>query len=111
MAVKDMGVITVTFKKTTVAQMRNEKRGMSWDSYALHLLKGDHQGAKAECVKCGQKLESEDVDLSPRDLARINNWSSITVEGSAKAIGFICNECILHQAAKASPGDAINYGK
>ena len=89
--------ITVTFRKTTVARMRNEKRGMSWNDYMLHLMKADHQGSKAECVRCGQKLESEDVDLSPRDLARMNNWSSITVEGTDKAIGFICNQCILKQ--------------
>lgn len=89
--------ITVTFKKTTVAKMRNDKRGMSWNNYALHLLKVDKQGVKAECVKCGQKLESEDVDISPRDLARMSNWSSVTVEGSDKAIGFICNECIMRR--------------
>lgn len=89
--------ITVTFKKATVARMRNEKRGMSWNDYMLHLMKADHQGSKAECVRCGQKLESEDVVLSPRDLARMNNWSSITVEGTDKAIGFICNQCILKQ--------------
>ena len=94
MAVKGTGVVTITFKKTTVAKMRNDKRGMSWDNYALHLLKVDKQGVRAECVKCGQKLESEDVALSPRDLARMNSWSSIMVEGSDKVIGFICNECI-----------------
>ena len=90
----DIGVITVTFKRTTVNKMRQEKRGMSWNDYALHLLKVDKQGSRAECVRCGRRLETEDVDLSPRDLARTNNWSSITVAGSDKAIGFICNECI-----------------
>ena len=97
MPVEASDSITITFKKTTVAKMRNDKRGMSWDNYALHLLKVDKQGVRAECVKCGDKLESEDVDLSPRDLARMNNWSSITVEGTDKAIGFICNQCILKQ--------------
>jgi len=105
MAMKDTGVITVTLKTSTVAQMRNDKRGMSWDDYMLHLMKADNQGAKTECVKCGKKLESEDVDLSPRDLARVNGWSSIAVEGSDKVIGFICKECISYQAAKENPGD------
>ena len=94
MTIEKSDSITITLKKTTVAKMRNDKRGMSWDNYALHLLKVDKQGVRAECVKCGDKLDSEDVDLSSRDLARMSNWSSVTVEGSDKAIGFICNECI-----------------
>jgi len=94
MAVKDTGVITVTFKKSTVGKMRRDKRDMSWNNYALYLLKVDHQGVKTECVKCGRKLESENVDMSPRDLARKAGWSSVAIEGSNKTIGFICKECI-----------------
>lgn len=95
MSIKGAEDITITLKRTTVAKMRNAKRGLNWNDYVLHLMKADRQGARAKCVFCGDTLETEDIYKSGSDLSRENGWSEIAVKGRLNGIGFICRKCAL----------------
>lgn len=94
MAIRDSSKITITLDRTTVAILREKKRGMAWDAYMHSLLRLESQGSRAECMRCGKVLESDDISKSPKALAKENGWIEITASGRENVIGFVCPNCL-----------------
>lgn len=97
MAIEGTENITITLRRTTVKKMKDEKRGMSWNEYVLHLMRSEHQGARARCAFCGDVIETESINKSVSIIARENDWTEIAIKGQPNGIGFICNRCVLER--------------
>lgn len=100
MSIKDSSKITITLDRTTVAILRERKRGMAWDAYMRSLIRLESQGSRAKCMRCGKVLETEDISKSPEVLAQENGWTEIAVKGRLNTIGFACPSCLLKLGAE-----------
>jgi predicted RNA-binding Zn-ribbon protein involved in translation (DUF1610 family) len=94
MPIKGTSKITITLDRTTVAILREKKRGVAWDAFMRSLIRLKSQGARAECMMCGNVLETEDLNKSPKALAEENGWTEIEIKGRGSAIGFACPSCL-----------------
>jgi hypothetical protein len=93
MAIKGSGKVTVTFDRTTVEKLREEKGGIAWDPFMLDLIGSRKQGVRARCMLCRKVVESEDIDLTASMLAKKRGWKEISVKGRLSSIGFLCDKC------------------
>lgn len=93
MAIKDSGKVTVTFNRTTVEKLREEKGGMAWDDFMLNLIGSRKTGVRARCILCRKVVESGDVDLTASMLVKKLGWKEISVRGRLNSIGFLCDKC------------------
>lgn len=104
MAIKESDKITITLNRTTVKKLREEKGGIAWDAFMLHLIEGVKQGVKARCVVCRKVVGSTDIDLTASTLAKRLGWKEILIGGKPKSIGFLCDKCSL-EMEEAGEGD------
>ena len=45
------------------------------------------------CLMCHQELKTKNLNISPYELAKKNNWTKITLENSHLISGFMCKKC------------------
>jgi hypothetical protein len=88
MAIKDSGKVTVTFNRTTVEKLREEKGGMAWDDFMLNLIGSRKTGVRARCILCRKVVESGDVDLTASMLVKKLGWKEISVRGCVISVEF-----------------------
>ena len=91
MALKDSGNVTITLKRSLVAELRAKKKGQeTWNDLLLGLSK--RARCSIECMSCSEVLETKSIFTTLSELAEANDWTVIYVKN--KAVGFLCESCI-----------------